>query len=248
MKFSIITTSFNSEKTIKDTIESVLSQSYKDIEYIIIDGNSSDNTLKIVREYKERISHIISEKDNGIYDAMNKGITLATGDIVGILNSDDVYYSNKSLEYIAHEFKRTNVDIVWGNILYVKRDNLNIVTRKWISGSYKSGLFRKGWHPPHPSFFIRRKLYEKYGLFKTNLKIAADYELMLRLLEKEKIASSFINVFLVKMRDGGESNWKNIFKVIRGNIESCRSWKILDLKAQPLLFFKKPLRKIKQLF
>ncbi len=248
MKASIITVSLNNDKTIGDTIKSVLNQTYSSIEYIVIDGGSIDETKNIIASFGDKINIFVSEKDNGIYDAMNKGISLATGDIIGILNTDDVYFDNDVIKNVIEGFQRTNCDTLWGNIVYVKRDDLNVTTRTWLSSPYSPGCFQKGWHPPHTGFFVKRSVYEKYGLFRTDLSIAADYEFMLRVLEKEKISSSFLNKTLVKMRDGGESNWRNVLKVAKGNHQSSRAWKILGLPKPMFFVFKKPLGKIKQLF
>jgi len=248
MKISIITPVFNSAGTVEGTIKSVLSQTYSNTECVIIDGGSKDGSLEIIEKYKDKISKIVSEKDNGLYDAMNKGVKLASGDIIGILNSDDVYYDNQVLETVAKEMQKSNADVCWGDLLYTKKDDLNKMTRVWKSSEYRRGLFKKGWHPPHPTFFVRRSVYEKYGAFRADLKLAADYELMLRFLEKEKVSSIYIPKILVKMREGGQSNWKNIFKIIKGNWESYRSWQLNGLKVSPFIFILKPLRKLKQLF
>jgi len=245
MKVSVVTVSFNSAKTIEDTIQSVLGQTYGDIEYIIVDGNSKDNTVEIVNKYKDKIAKIISEKDNGIYDAMNKGIRLATGDVVGILNSDDIYASEDVIGKVAEEIK--NVDCVWGNLVYVKKHNTDKVVRQWQSSGFDLGKFNQGWHPPHPTFFVKRGIYEKYGIFRNDLSIAADYELMLRFLQKYKISSKYIPKTLVKMRVGGESN-KNILKVIKANMECLKAFKMNDLKVNPLIVLGKPLLKLFQYF
>jgi glycosyltransferase involved in cell wall biosynthesis len=245
MKVSIITTAFNSAKTIEDTIKSVINQSYSDIEYIIIDGGSTDGTLDIVNKYKEKISKIISEKDNGVYDAMNKGIRLSTGDIVGILNSDDFYTSNTVIEKVVSTIENDNVDCVWGDLVYVDKVNINKVIRNWKSSPYQDGNFQKGWHPPHPTFFCRKNVYEKYGLFREDLSTSADFELMLRFLEKNKISSSYIPETLVKMRNGGLSN-NNYWNIIKNNISCYKAFKINDLKVDLFFIIKKLLYKIKQ--
>jgi len=248
MKISIITTSLNSKETIEDTIKSVLAQTYKDIEYIVIDGGSIDGTLNIVDKYRDRINKVVSEKDKGLYDAMNKGIKLATGEVIGILNSDDVYTTSNVVEVVVKQMTEAGADVCWGDLVYVEKDDLSKITRYWKSSIYQNGKFQKGWHPPHPTFFVRRFLYDKYGIFRTDLLLAADYELMLRFLEKYKVSSFYISQTLVKMREGGKSNWKSISAVIKGNIESCKSWKLNGLKHNPLVFIFKPFQKIKQLF
>jgi glycosyltransferase involved in cell wall biosynthesis len=202
---SIITVVYNNENTILNTVRSVLNQSYRNIEYIIIDGKSSDNTLKKIEPLKDKISKIISEKDSGIYDAMNKGINNSSGDIVGFLNSDDVFYDNYSLEFIAKVFiDKKNADCVYGNLIFINQNN--DITRNWISCQYKIGLFEKSWTPAHPTFYCRRKVFEKIGYFNLKYKIAADVEFMLRALRVNKLNSIYINKTLVKMRTGGISN------------------------------------------
>jgi glycosyltransferase involved in cell wall biosynthesis len=247
MKISIITVVYNGEKTIRDCINSVLSQTYADIEYIIVDGKSTDRTLEIVESYGEKIKKVISEPDSGIYDAMNKGIRAATGDIIGILNADDMYASNDVLEKVAQEFeKNPDIGCVYGDLEYVDKNKPTLVKRFWKSHSYVFGSFKKGWHPPHPSFFIRKGVYEKYGLYRTDLKIASDYEMMLRLLEIKKVPSVYIPETLVKMRTGGVSN-RSIFHIIKANIEVLKAWKINGQKIPYLIFLKKPLSKILQI-
>jgi glycosyltransferase involved in cell wall biosynthesis len=216
LKISIITITYNSESTLSETIESVLSQSYQNIEYIIIDANSTDKTVEIVKSYGERVSTFLSEKDDGIYDAMNKGLKLATGDIVGILNSDDVYFNNRTIEDVIEVFEKEKSSSVYGDLYYVAEDNLEKVSRYWKSSSFKQGSFKKGWHPAHPTFFVKRDIYEKYGYFDLNMEVSADFELMLRFLEKYAISTSYLPKVLVKMRLGGESN-SSIKNIIKGN-------------------------------
>ena len=245
MKVSIITVVYNNKDTIKNAIESVLNQTYKNIEYIIVDGASTDGTVEIIKSYGDSIDKFISEKDNGIYDAMNKGIRLASGDIIGILNSDDFYANNNIIEKVVKEFEDKKVDSVYGDLVYVNAKDTNKIVRYWKSKPYKKGLFKKGWHPAHPTFFVKKKIYEKYGLFNLDFKIAADYELMLRFLEKHQISNSYIPEIIVKMRLGGESN-QSIKNIIKANIESYNAWKMNDLPPPFYLPFIKPLKKLKQ--
>ena len=248
MKVSIITVTYNNVRTIEDTIESVLNQNYfANMEYIIIDGGSVDGTYYIINKYKDKINKIISEKDGGIYDAMNKGIKLADGDIVGILNSDDVYASNDVIEAVVNGFVKTSSDCVWGDLVCVDERDLTKIVRNWRSSSYEEGNFQKGWHPPHPAFFVKKNIYEKYGLFRTDLSTWADYELMLRFLVKNKITSSYIHKVLVKMREGGESN-RSYWHQIKANFGCYMAFKINGLKASPFLIIKKPLFKLNQFF
>jgi len=224
MKISIITVCYNSAKTIEATIESVAAQSYKNVEHIIVDGGSIDGTLEVIRGWNKHAIRLISEPDFGIYDAMNKGIRLATGDIVGILNSNDVYYDGNVLEDVFKVMSDTSIDACYADLIYVAEDNINDIIRYWESCVFKKGLFKTGWAPPHPTFFVRRQLYEKYGLFDLNYPLAADFELMARLLAKHEVSSVYIPKIFIKMRLGGVTN-KSVVNVIRQNIEiykACR--------------------------
>ena len=204
MKVSIITVCYNSAATIEDTITSVLSQDYKNIEYIVIDGGSSDATLDIINKYREQISIVISEPDKGIYDAMNKGIKNATGNIVGILNSDDFYETKDVISEIVNNFD-IDTDIVFGNLIFVKPENIKKITRFYSLPHFKAWKLRFGWMPPHPATFIKKSVYDKYGLYKINYKISADYEVFVRFLLVNKVNFKHINKILVRMRDGGVS-------------------------------------------
>ena len=185
MKISIITVCYNSQETIKDTIESVINQSYGNIEYIIIDGNSDDNTCEIISSYKNSIDVFVSENDKGIYDAINKGIKLASGKVIGLLHADDIFDNNQVIQKVISNFDLKK-DILFGDINYVKRNNLNHVVRKWKSSNYSQHKFKRGWMPPHTGFFLKRKCYIKFGLYRLDLGSSADYELMLRMFEVHK--------------------------------------------------------------
>lgn len=226
MKISIITSTYNSEKTIKDTLDSILNQTYNDIELLIIDGKSKDNTVEIVRHY-EKLFHgrlrYISEPDKGIYDAMNKGIRLATGDIIGILNSDDLYMDNKVLEDIANAFVQSNVDAIYGNLIFVEENDTNKIVRTWKGSQYQPESFLNGWHPAHPTFYVRREVYEKYGVFDISFNVSADFELMLRFIEKYRISNLYLDRTLIRMRMGGESTG-SIKKIITGNKNVLRAF------------------------
>lgn len=202
MKVSIITVTLNNQDTIKSTIESVINQTYSNIEYIIIDGGSADATIDVIKKYEGKIAKWISEKDDGIYDALNKGLRFATGDIVGFLHSDDIYDNNNIISLIVNAFKNNNNEIVYGDLVYVYKEDANKIIRYWRAGEYKYERISKGWMPPHPTFFARKELYDKYGCFNSNFKIAADYELMLRFLWLHKITPYYIPTVLVKMRVG----------------------------------------------
>lgn len=243
MKVSIITVVRNNAAIIKDSIDSVLGQTYKNIEYIVVDGASTDGTVEIVRSYGKKIAKLISEPDKGIYDAMNKGIRLATGDIVGFLNSDDLYADQYVVENVVNCIIENNVDSCYGDLVYVDRNNINKIVRYWQAGDYNKENFKKGWMPPHPTFFVKRKIYEKYGCFNLKFTLAADYELMLRLLFKYEISTCYIPKILVKMRSGGKS--KPGLSTITGIKETYIAWKINELKY-PLGVLFKPVRKISQ--
>lgn len=246
MKITIITVSFNSEKTIADTIESVLAQDYKDLEYIIVDGLSKDNTINIINSYGNQITKFVSEKDKGLYDAMNKGIDLATGDVIGILNSDDFYANNQVISKVAEKFE-TGIEGVYADLIYVAADNKSKVVRTWKSGNYLPGAFLKGWMPPHPTFFVRRSVYQKFGKFTDKLRSAADYELMLRFIHKYNIRLAYLPEVTVHMRAGGTSN-ASLKNRIRANREDRLAWKMNGLKPSTLTFIRKPLSKLRQFF
>jgi glycosyltransferase involved in cell wall biosynthesis len=224
MKISLLTVSFNSAATIKDTIESIRSQDYKDIEYIVVDGNSKDRTVEIIKSYDSFISKWISEPDKGIYDAMNKAIGMATGDVVGILNSDDFYSTNVIVSQVAEAFADEKVDAVFGDLVFVDANNLKKTVRKYSSAKWHPDKFAKGFMPAHPTVFIRRKYYEQFGLFKTDYKIAADYELLIRFLYVHKLKYKYLPITMVKMRRGGVSsrNWKSNFILNDEIIRACR--------------------------
>ena len=244
MKISIITVVYNNERTIKDALESVLGQSYRDIEYVIIDGKSKDNTVTIIDEYTDKLGYFISEKDNGLYDAMNKGIQAATGDVIGILNSDDLYQDFDVIADVMEQFNNdSTLDILYGNLVYVKSDDVNKIVRNWKCKPYYNRFFENGNVPPHPALFVKKSVYDKVGLFNLDYKLAADYELMLRMLKKYDFKIKYIDRLIVKMRLGGATNqsYKNI---INQNKEIVRSWKDNSLKAP---FYLMPVRIFKRL-
>jgi len=245
MKISIITVCYNSAKTIRDTFESVLNQTYSDIDYVVVDGNSSDETVSIIKEYEQKLNgkmRWISEPDKGLYDAMNKGIKMAIGDIIGILNSDDYYASDDVLKQVVDTISSKNVDSCYGNLVYIKK---NKPYRYWRSGPKKS--FISGWMPPHPAFFVKKVIYEKYNMYRLDCGVNADYELMLRFLEKEKITTFWINELLVIMRVGGASN-SSISSRIRSLDNDKKGWTVNNLKPYFFTLFFKKARKIPQYF
>jgi glycosyltransferase involved in cell wall biosynthesis len=207
MKISLITVSYNSASTIGDTFDSILSQTHPNIESIVVDGASTDGTVDIIKAFEPKFNgrmRWISEPDAGIYDAMNKGLQMATGNIVGILNSDDFYTNHCVIANIVNHFRKHDCEAVYGDLLYVDKENVNKVCRYWKSGTYKPNSFKWGWMPPHPTFFCKRSVYDKHGLFATDLKSAADYEFMLRVIHKEKINVVYLPQIIVKMRLGGK--------------------------------------------
>jgi glycosyltransferase involved in cell wall biosynthesis len=242
---SVITATFNSALTISDCLESVKSQTVK-AEHIIIDGRSVDKTLAIARSYPH-VSKLISETDSGIYDAMNKGITAASGEIIGILNSDDYYANPDVLEKVVSVFADPAIDTCYGDLVYVDSIDTKMIIRNWKSGSYDLRNFYMGWMPPHPTFFVRRKVYEQYGMFNLDLGSAADYELMLRFLVKHKVSTVYIPEVLVKMRAGGVSN-ESLRNRLKANRMDRYAWKVNGIKPYPWTTCLKPLRKIKQFF
>jgi glycosyltransferase involved in cell wall biosynthesis len=247
MKVSIITISFNSAETIEDTIKSVVQQDYPNIEYIIVDGASTDRTLEIAKQYSTKIARIVSEKDKGIYDAMNKGVALASGDIVGILNSDDFYADDKVISDVVNQLLTSGADACYADLVYVNRGESDKIIRTWKSGPYKPGLFLRGWMPPHPTFFVKKKCYDKYGAYTLELRSAADYELMLRFLHKHHVSVTYLPRVITKMRAGGQSN-VTLKNRIKANIEDRKAWKMNGLKPGLLTLTWKPVSKVLQFF
>lgn len=205
MKVSIITVVFNRADVIRDTIESVLGQTYKNIEYIIIDGASTDGTMDVVNEYKNSISKIISEPDHGLYDAINKGIAEATGDVVGLIHSDDFYTNNQVIQRVVDAFNSEKKDTVFADLLYIKDDNHNKVLRYFSGKKFTPKKLTFGLMPPHPTFFVKKEIYDRYGLYKTDYMIAADYEMFFRLFYVHHVTYAYIHFPIVKMRIGGAS-------------------------------------------
>lgn len=246
MRFSIITATYNSSKTIIDCIRSVHEQQHLGIEQIIIDGASRDNTLQTIQSIPNKVTQIISEPDNGIYDAMNKGIRMATGDIIGILNSDDFYADSDVITEIANAFMADeSLEAVHTNLYYVKNDQVDKVVRHWITGDFTQGSFFKGWHPAHPTLFLRKEVYEQYGLFNLDFKLAADFEFMLRIFEKQKIKSKYLPITTVRMRLGGATS-KNLANIIKGNRECLKAFAVNGLKVPYLYPLYRILPKLKQ--
>jgi glycosyltransferase involved in cell wall biosynthesis len=247
MRVSIITVVRDNQGTIKNAIDSVLNQTYKNIEYIIIDGASTDGTVEIIQSFESKITKFISEPDKGLYDAMNKGINLATGDVVGILNSDDFYIDEFVIEKVVKEFKEKQVDSVYADLVYVNPEDLDKTIRYYDSSNFNPKKFAYGWTPAHPTFFVKKEAYKKYGLFRTDLKIAADFDILARLLFIHKISYSYMREVLVKMRIGGVSTsfssiWINNIEqlqVCRDNNIDTNIFKILSKYPRKILgYFK----------
>ena len=241
---TIITVSFNSAQTIRDTLTSVASQSYANIEHVIVDGGSTDQTMNIVADFPH-VAKSISEADEGIYFAMNKGLAMASGDIIGILNADDLYADNEVIAKIAAVFKDPAIDATYADLVFVERGDVSKVFRTWKSGPFKRSSMYNGWMPPHPTFFVRRSMYKNHGLFNTALRSAADYELMLRFLLKHEINLSYLPETIIRMRQGGKST-ASLKNRIKANIEDREAWRINGLKPHLFTLILKPLRKIKQ--
>lgn len=244
MKISLITVCYNSAKTIEDTIKSVVVQSYPNIEYIIIDGGSTDGTIDIIKKYSDKIFKFISEPDQGIYDAMNKGIHLATGEVIGIINSDDFYYGGSVLYNVMKEFEDSDADIVYGDIIYVDRLDKKKQVRYWKTGKYKEKKLHSGWIIPHPGLFIKKEIYNKFGLFNLDFKIAADYELILRFLLKG-IKVRYIPEIIVSMREGGYSA-SGLRRRRAGWKELKKAWQVNNMHTPVFFVARRLLLKIKQ--
>ncbi len=246
LTISIITVCYNSVKTIHETLQSVASQRYPHVEYILIDGGSTDGTLDVIHSFGEHIAQVVSEPDKGIYDAMNKGIALATGDIVGLLNADDLYANEDVLTKVAQTFLDQQLDACYSDLIYFASHTPDKVLRYWRSNAFRPGLFAKGWCPAHPTFFVRRKLYERYGVFDTGFKGGNDVELMMRFLEKHHIRTCYLPEVMVRMRLGGVSNnsIKGIIEQNRQILQAAKKW---DIPISPsAFFFYKVLSRLKQ--
>lgn len=246
MKISIITVCYNSSSTIKDAINSVLAQDYPNIEYIIVDGNSADGTRDIIQSYGQKITKWISEPDKGIYDAMNKGIAMATGDVVGILNSDDFYFNNEIVSHVAAVFNSEDIDATFADLIFVDPGNLNKVVRTYSSRRWNPAKFAWGFMPAHPTVFVKRKYYEQFGLFETDYKIAADYEILIRLLYVHKLKYRYLPITMVKMRQGGVSS-RGIKSNIILNSEIIRACRKHGIRTNSLKVYSKYITKVFEL-
>ncbi|WP_343531528.1 glycosyltransferase family 2 protein [Pedobacter sp.] len=247
MKISIITVVYNGEQHVRDCIESVLSQTYSNIEYILIDGDSTDGTYRIAQEYKNRLAVLLSEPDKGMYDALNKGISLATGEVIGILNADDMLADKQVVSEIAKKLQSTNADAVYGDLNYVAPENIARILRKWRSSKAKPVDLALGWMPAHPTLYLKAELFKRLGGYQLNYGSAADYELMLRFLYKNRITSAHLPMLMVNMRNGGMSNQslKHRYAAMKNDYAALKHNQI-PLPLLALLL--KKLRKIRQFF
>ncbi|AEL26827.1 glycosyltransferase family 2 protein [Cyclobacterium marinum] len=243
LKISLITVTYNSAQTLQDTISSVAKQEYPDIEYIVVDGSSKDNTVDIIRRNESTISNWVSEPDKGMYDAMNKGINMATGDVIGILNSDDFFFDTKVLAEIAAAFNTSSSpDAVIGDIVFVDDEDENKIIRRYSAKKWKPSKFAWGYMPPHPSFFVRKEFFDKLGPYKTDYKIAADYELLIRFLLKGKINWKYLPIVTTKMRMGGLST-QGFQSLVTLNKEIARGCKENQVYTNPAMIYSKYLFK-----
>ena len=248
MKVSLITATYNSEISIKTCLDSIVSQDYSDLEYLFIDGGSSDNTLSIIKKYRQNNPFIkmVSEKDYGIYDALNKGISAASGDIIGFVHSDDFLASSDIINDIVSMIKTESLDGVYGNLQYVDKINTKKIIRNWKSCHFKTGLLKNGWMPPHPTLFLKREVYQKYGLFDVSYRISADYDFMLRIFKDSELKLGYLLKVITKMRVGGASNRsiKNIIEKSKEDYRAIKSNNIGDF----LTLIRKNTSKLKQFF
>lgn len=237
MKISIITVVYNGEKHIEDCIQSVLRQTHDDIEYIVVDGLSTDSTMEIVGRYKDRISKIISEKDKGIYDAMNKGIKAATGDVIAFLNADDFYAEDNVVECAVKSLEESGAESVYGSLVYVEANNIQKPMRLWRAPKRDTAMFFNGNFPPHPTFMVKKEVYDKLGLFREDLRLSADFEIMLRFLVVGNITSCRLNKIMVIMRFSGASN-SSIKGILTSLSECYKAFKKHNLPVSPLFYIK----------
>ena len=247
MKVTIITVCYNSAAHIEDAILSVAGQDYPDIEHIVIDGNSSDGTQAILQKYNEQLAFWLSEPDLGIYDAMNKGIKKASGDVIGILNSDDFYFDQHVISKVVHAFTDQTTEAVFGDLIFVDPNNLDKTVRTYSSKNWHPDKFAKGYMPAHPTFFVKREFYEKHGLFETDYEIAADYEMLIRLLYVYKLKYTYLPIKMVKMRKGGVSS-NGIKSNITLNNEIIRACRKHGIKTNAMKIYPKYFKKVFELF
>lgn len=243
-ELSIVTTAFNAAETLANCIQSVATQNV-DVQHILIDGGSTDDTHQIVDQHRDSLSIVVSEPDQGMYDGMNKGVRLATGDVIGILNADDFYPLEDVLERVGEVFRDGRVDACFGDLVYVDSVDTSTVVRYWRAGKYDARKLYNGWMPPHPTFFVRRSVYDRFGSFRLDMGSSADYELMLRFLLKHRINAVYVSEVLVHMRTRGASN-ASVRDRLRANRMDRKAWKVNELRPYPWTLIAKPLRKVGQ--
>ena len=241
---TVITATKNSERYLSASLDSIVNQDHR-ADHILVDGASTDSTMEICKRYRHHLTRVISEPDHGIYDALNKGIKLATGDVIGILHADDFYPTADVISTVMDKFTDPSVDACFGDLKYVDREDTGRTKRYWRSGEFRQRKLYWGWMPPHPAFFVRRSIYEKYGFFNLEMGTSADYEVMLRFLLKHRINVTYIPKVLVHMRTGGVSN-RSIMNRIRANRTDRKAWEANGLKPYPWTLLVKPVRKIPQ--
>lgn len=247
IKISIVTVCFNASSTLEEAILSVAGQRHADREHIVVDGGSKDGTQQILARYRHLLTHALSEPDGGIYDAMNKGIALATGEVVGFLNADDIYVHPEVLSRIAAQFAEPDLDACYADLVYVDYADTRQVVRYWRSRPYKAGLFERGWMPAHPTFYARRKLYERLGGYNTAYQLQSDFELTMRFLAVHRVKSVYVPETWVQMRMGGVSN-RSMQNVIRGNLEAYRAARSNGLRVTPFFMIRKVFSRLPQFF
>lgn len=245
MKVSIITVAYNAAETIEETLQSVASQTHSELEYIVIDGGSTDGTLDLIGRYSDTVDVLVSEPDAGIYDAMNKGVIRTTGEVVGILNSDDAYADPQVIADVVHALQASAADACYADLDYVDRADPSKILRRWKSGAFRKAAFKMGWMPPHPTFFLKKAAYERHGMYRTELTTSADYELMLRMLYKHEVTVAYLPRVIVKMKMGGQSN-AGLKARVRANKEDRLAWKMNELQPGLVTFLWKPLSKLGQ--
>ena len=247
MRISVVTVCLNSVRTIRDALGSVGRQTLPGVEHIVVDGGSIDGTQEIVNGFTPKVARLIPGPDRGLYDAMNKGLAAATGDVIGYLNSDDVYACDDVLQKVARVFADDSVDACYGDLVYVQQDDMSRVVRYWRSCRYEPGLIGRGWMPAHPTFFVRRSILQELGGFNIRYRFHADFDLMVRLFLLRKIRTAYLPEILVRMRIGGKTN-KSLRNIIRGNLESLESLRSHGAAVTPMFFVGKLLSRVPQFF
>ena len=246
MKVSVITICFNAVEHIDETLRSVVMQDHRDIEHIVIDGGSTDGTQQKIERYREVIAHFTSERDSGVYDAMNKGLLAATGEVIAFVNAGDMIAHRSCVSEMAAAFERSDAEAVYGDAYMVDPNDIRNVKRFWKGGEYRREAFRTGWMPPHLGTYIRKSVYDRFGHFRDDLKVSADYELMFRFMYKHRIRVQYIPKVLVRFRLGGVSN-RSLAHIWRANLEVYKAWQLNGERVSPLIVLAKPLRKVAQM-